>query len=354
VSDSGPIPLPAPSRTFASDNSASVHPDVVAAITDANDGHAIAYGNDERTARVQRGFRALFGADAETFLVWGGTGGNVVALASLWRPGGAVLCTDCAHIHEDETAAPERMIGMKVIPFPNEGGKLTPEHIERQVHHLGDQHRPQACAISLTQATEFGTVYSPAEVRALCETAHRHGMSVHMDGARIANAVAHLGTSPEVLRSMTTDAGVDVITFGGTKNGMMYGEAVVFLTPGLAAHTPYARKQAAQLPSKMRFVSAQFEALLDGDRWIALGRHANAMAARLFDGVSRITGLDCRAPQANSLYPILPRAAAQRLQAWCPFYEWDHAQSQYRWMTAWDTTPDDVDRFVAGVRYVLQ
>jgi len=353
VSDSAAITSPAPSRSFASDNAASVHPAVMAALNTVNDGHALGYGNDAVTRRATKAFAELFDTDAETFFVWGGTGGNVVSLASLWRPGGSVLCTDCAHIHEDETAAPERMTGIKVIPFPNSGGKLLPEHIESQVHHLGDQHRPQACVISLTQATELGTVYTPDEIRILSETAHAHGICVHLDGARIANAVAHLGGSREALRSITTAAGVDVVTFGGTKNGMMYGEAVVFLSRGLSGNTPFVRKQAAQLPSKMRYVAAQFDALLEDDLWLTLARHANDMAQRLFAGVSGLANLHCSAPEANSLFPILPREAAQRLQQWCSFYEWNQHQSQYRWMTAWDTTAEDVDRFAAGVRHAL-
>lgn len=342
--------LPAPRSTFASDNSAGVHPEVLDAVGAANEGHVLAYGNDDHTRRAEQVFRELFGRDVATFLVWGGSGGNVLALSSLWRPGGAVVCTDSAHIHVDETASPERVVGIKLLTVPHTDGKLLPEHLERQAPFLGVQHHPQACAVSITQATEYGTIYTPAEVAAICDTAHRLGMKVHLDGARIANATAALGSSVESLRSFTVDAGVDVVTFGGTKNGMMYGEAVVYLDAELARHAIYARKQVGQLPSKMRFVAAQFTALLESDRWLALAGHANAMASRLHAAVRDLSGLQCAPPQANSLYPVLPSGLAEQLQQWCPFYEWDHLRSQYRWMTAWDTTEEDVDRFAAGVR----
>ena len=345
--------LPAPRRTFASDNSAGVHPEVLAALEEANTGHVLAYGNDEHTRRCEQAFNDLFGRDVGTYLVWGGSGGNVLALTSLWRPGGAVICTESAHIHVDETASPERVVGIKLLTVPHEDGKLLPEHLERQVPFLGVQHHPQACAVSITQASELGTVYSPEEVAAICETAHRLGMKVHLDGARIANATATLGSSLRALRSFTVDAGVDIVTFGGTKNGMMYGEAVVYLDAELERHAIYARKQVGQLPSKMRFVAAQFTASLDSNLWLSLAGHANEMAARLYSAVADLPEVQCAPPQANSLYPVLPRAAAEQLQQWCPFYEWDHARSQYRWMTAWDTTEEDVDRFATGVRVAL-
>ena len=345
--------LPAPRCTFASDNSAGVHPDVLAALADANDGHVLAYGNDVHTQRVERAFGELFGRAVETFLVWGGSGGNVLALSSLWRPGGGVVCTDSAHINVDETASPERVVGIKLLTSPHVDGKLLPEHLESQVPYLGVQHHAQACAVSITQATEYGTVYTADEVAALCTTAHRLGMKVHLDGARIANATSALGGSIEALRSFTVDAGVDVVTFGGTKNGMMYGEAVVYLDPELARYAIYARKQVGQLPSKMRYVAAQFNSLLDSGRWLSLAGHANDMAGRLYAAIADLAAVRCAPPQANSLYPVLPRREAEQLQAWCPFYEWDHARSQYRWMTAWDTTAEDVDRFAAGVRLLL-
>ena len=345
--------LPAPERMFASDNSSGALPEVLEAMSRANGGHVLAYGEDPYTTAAQQAFDDLFGRHVDTFFVWGGSGGNVMALSTMWRPAGAVICTDSAHIHVDETASPERVVGIKLLTCAHEGGKLLPEHIASHANALGVQHHAQPCAVSITQATEYGTVYTVDEVAELCETAHRHGMKVHLDGARIANAVASLGGGVDILRALTVDAGVDVLTFGGTKNGMVYGEAVIYLDAELGRHAIYARKQVGQLPSKMRFVAAQFSAVLADELWLRTASHANEMAHRLYDRVRDLKGLVVGQPQANSLYPMLDRTAAERLRVWCPFYEWDHARSQYRWMTAWDTTTDDVDRFAAGVRDVL-
>lgn len=351
-----PINLPAPTCTFASDNAAAVHPEVLDEISRVNAGHALAYGNDPTTRSVEHRFAELFDIDpsgSSVLLVWGGSGGNVMALANVARPGGAVLCTDIAHLHVDETAAPERVTGLKLLTSPAQHGKLTPPDIERSSRLLGNQHHPQPVAVSLTQATEIGTVYTADEVAALCEVAHRHDMVVHMDGARLANAVATFGGTVSSLREMTTLAGVDIITFGGTKNGMMYGEAVVFMRPDLARYATYARKQTGQLPSKMRYVAAQFEAMLRDGLWLRTASHANDMALRLHDALQDVGSLRLQAPEANSLYPTLDAGAARTLQNWCPFYEWSPDSGIYRWMTAWDTTPEDVDRFAAGVRSVV-
>ena len=283
--------LPRPSRSFASDNSAAVHPAILDAIARANDGHALAYGYDDVTAAADRRFSELFGRDVDTYYVWGGSGANVMALMALARPADAVICTDIAHINVDETSSPERIVGTKLIDVPSTNGKLSPEQIEAQLHMLGVEHHAQPGIVSITQATEIGTLYSAAEVAAIVEIAHRHGMRVHLDGARIANATVALGGTPEALRSFTIDAGVDVVSFGGTKNGMMYGEAVVFLTPELAARAKIIRKLVSQLPSKMRYISAQFDALLTDDLWLRNAAHANAMARRLHDGVHDLPGL---------------------------------------------------------------
>jgi threonine aldolase len=346
----GPINLEPPASTFSSDNSAGAHPAVLEAIARANHGHALAYGNDPFTRHLEERLDELFGRPVSAHLVWNGTGGNVLALAALHRAGGAVVCTDSAHLHVDETAAPERIVGTKLIAVPHSAGKLTPECIDEQAAVLGNRHHAQPCTISITQVTEYGTVYSPAEVAALCEAAHRHGMRVHLDGARIANAVAALGGSLDALRSFTVDAGVDVVTFGGTKNGMLYGEAVVFLDPALAVGASYLHKQVTQLPSKMRFVAAQFNALLDDDLWIRNAQHANSMATLLHQSLADLVALGCVAPAANSLYPVLEPDVAEELQRWSFFYPWNMSTQQYRWMTAWDTTPEDVQRFAAGVR----
>jgi threonine aldolase len=340
-----------PLHGFASDNNAGVHPRVLDAIAAANVGHARAYGDDPWTQGCADQFRELFGAQAETFLVWSGTGGNIMALATLHTPAGAVVCSENAHIEVDETGAAERIIGTKLIDVPTPDGKITPDQLLALAHLQGDVHHVQPAILSITQSTELGTVYSVAEVAALCDTAHSMGMLVHMDGARIANATAALGASRAALRATTVDAGVDVITFGGTKNGLLCGEAVVFLTPGLTRYAGYIRKQVNQLPSKMRFIAAQMSALLDGDLWIHNAAHANAMSRRLYDEVGASLGLHVP-PEVNSLYPVLDPAQAKELAEWSFFYDWDvHAQT-VRWMTAWDTTEADVATFAAAVRAV--
>ena len=343
--------LAPPSHSFASDNSAGVHPRVMEALAAANDGHALAYGNDRHTAEAAERFRELFGPTTETFLVWSGTGANMLALATMLGPAQAVVCTETSHINVDETGAPERVLGAKLIDVPTPDGKLRPEQIEALTHVLGVEHHAQPGVVSITQSTELGTLYSPDEIAAVAEVAHRYGLTVHMDGARIANAAAALGGD---VRSFTVDAGVDVISFGGTKNGMMYGEAVVYLEPRLAAQARYVRKQVTQLASKMRFIAAQLCALLTDDLWLETAAHANAMTARLYDAVAGIPGVAIdRPPVVNSLFPRLPKEAIEPLRAWCPFYDWEVATQQVRWMTSFDTTDEDVERFAAGVRAVL-
>jgi threonine aldolase len=343
-----------PARSFASDNAAGAHPAVLEAVARANHGHALAYGDDEWTRQCEDRFRELFGAQVETLLAFNGTGANVLALATMLRPAESVVCTAGAHIAVDETGAPERILGAKLVDLPAPDGKLVPEQLRELEHLIGVPHHAQPGVLSLTQSTELGTLYTIDEVAALCDEAHRLGMRVHMDGARIANAVAALGGDVATLRRMTLEAGVDVLTFGGTKNGLLGGEAVVYLDPELARRAVFVRKQVTQLPSKMRFVAAQFLALLDGDRWLALAGHANAMARRLFDAAAAVPGVDLTAaPQVNAVFPCLPAAAIEPLRAWCFFWDWDLAQRQVRWMTAWDTEADDVDRFVAGLREIL-
>ncbi len=348
------ISMPAPSRAFASDNAAGVHPVVMEALHEANTGHALAYGSDRWTTEMNERMRELFGNDTQAYLVWGGTGANVMALASMLGPAQAVLCTNWSHINVDETGAPERILGAKLIDLPCPDGKLVPAQIEEQAHALGVMHHAQPGVISLTQSTELGTIYSPDEIAALCDTAHRLGMSVHMDGARLANAVAATGGTRESLRAMTVDAGVDVLSFGATKNGMMYGEAVVYLNDRFSAVAPFVRKQVTQLPSKMRYVSAQFNALLRDDLWLDLARHSNAMALRLYEATrSHSAVVYDAAPTVNSVFPHLPPAAIEELRNWCFFWDWDVSSHQVRWMTAWDTTPEDVDGFAAGVSQLL-
>ena len=347
--------MPEPPRcAFASDNAAGAHPAVIEAITRANTGHALAYGDDDETRACEQRFRELFDRDVTTLLTFNGTGANVAALASLVHPGESIICADWAHINVDETGAPERIVGAKLLDLPTPDGKLVPAQVAGQAHVLGDQHHAQPGVVSITQSTELGTVYSPDEVAAICETAHRFGMRVHMDGARIANAVAAYGGTVEVLRSMTIDAGVDVITFGGTKNGMLGGEALIFLTPSLGERARFIRKSVAQLPSKMRFIAAQFNALLDDNLWLDSATHSNAMASLLYERTITIHGVGhSNRPLVNSVFPSLPRSAIEPLRDWCFFWDWDTSRDQVRWMTAWDTTADDVERFVEGVTQIL-
>jgi threonine aldolase len=345
---------PAPERAFASDNAAGAHAAVVDALVAANTGHALAYGSDKWTEEAEARFRDLFGPTSEAFLVWNGTGANVMALATMVHPADCVVCTEWAHIAVDEAGAPERALGAKLLALPAPTAKLVPEQLEGLAHFQGVQHHAQPGVVSITQSTELGTLYTADEVAAICDTAHRMGMVVHLDGARIANATAALGGTVAALRSFTVDAGVDVLSFGGTKAGLIGGEAVVYLNPSLAQRAKYVRKMVNQLPSKMRFVAAQFNALLDDDLWIRAAHHSNEMAMRLYEATSDIPGVRFdHAPQVNSLFPSLPAEAIEPLRDWCFFWDWDVTRDQVRWMTAWDTTQDDVDRFVAGVRHIL-
>ncbi len=347
------LPTP-PTRSFSSDNAAGAHPAVLEAVGRANVGHAVAYGDDAWTHACEAQFRELFGVHTQTLLTFGGTGANVLSLATMLGPAEAVVCSRWAHIAVDETGAPERILGAKLIELPSDDAKLRPDQLDGLSHLLGFEHHAQPGVVSITQSTELGTVYTADEVGALCERAHHHGMRVHMDGARIANAVAALGGTVAALRAFTVDAGVDVLTFGGTKNGLLGGDAVVYLNPELARSAKFVRKQVTQLASKMRFVAAQFTALLDGDLWIALATHANAMSRQLHTLTSEVPGVHhTQAPQVNSLFPRLPSESIEPLQRWCFFWPWDVATHQVRWMTAWDTTDADVTTFAEGIRQVV-
>lgn len=348
----------APERAFASDNAAGAHPAVIEAVSRANHGHALAYGADRETAECERRFREVFGAPVVTRVCFNGTGANIAALAtsmgSLRGPHHAIVCTNWSHIAADETGAPERVLGTKLIELPSPDAKITPEMLATLAPLQGVQHHVQPGIVSITQPTELGTLYSSAEIAAVCAEAHRMGMLVHLDGARIANATAALGGDVATLRSFTIDAGVDVVSFGGTKNGALGAEAVVFLDPELAVGSEYVRKQVTQLPSKMRYLSAQLNALLRDDLWIELGTHSNAMATLLDDLVRTIDGVELGdPPQVNSIFPRLPREAIDPLRDWCFFWDWDTTAGQVRWMTAWDTSREDVERFAAGVRTLL-
>lgn len=349
---------PPPAGSFASDNAAGAHPAVLAAVAAANEGSALAYGSDDHTRECAERFNDLFGTEVTTRLTFNGTGANIVALAtllgSLPGPYHGIVCTDWAHIAVDETGAPERVLGSKLIDLPAPGAKLVPEQLVEVGHALGVQHHVQPGVVSITQATELGTLYTADEVAALCDQAHALGMLVHLDGARIANATAALGGTRDALRSFTVDAGVDAVSFGGTKNGLLGAEAVVLLSPDAGRGSEYVRKQVTQLPSKMRFLAAQFNAILHDDLWIDLADGANRMATRLYELTSAIPGVELAGPPAvNSLFPRLPPAAIEPLRAWSFFWDWDTTRHEVRWMTAWDTTDADVRTFVEGVESIL-
>jgi threonine aldolase len=344
-------PTPSATRSFASDNNAGVHPEVLDAIAAANAGHVRGYGDDPYTAAAVATMRRHLGDDAEVFFVFNGTGGNVAALQAMMPSYGAVLCSSMAHINVDECAAPERHTGGKLIDIVTSDGKLTPELLAAHVHGLGDQHHVQVSVVSLTQSTELGTVYDPDEIGAIAAFAHDRGLLVHVDGARLANAAASLGCS---LHELTAACGVDALTFGGTKNGLLGAEAVVFFRPELARSFRFIRKQSMQLASKMRFLSVQFDALLCGDLWLRNARHANAMAQRLATGLASIPGITItQAVQANGVFAILPPSAIAPLQATSYFYVWNEATHEARLMCSWDTTIDDVDDFVEAARVTV-
>ncbi|MFB6635260.1 threonine aldolase family protein [Streptomyces sp. NPDC004288] len=335
-------------RGFASDNYAGAHPEVLAALALANEGHQVAYGEDQYTDHLQRIMHSHFGSSAEAFPVFNGTGANVTALQALTDRWGAVICAESAHINVDEGGAPERMGGLKLLTVPTPDGKLTPELIDRQAWGWEDEHRAMPQVVSITQNTELGTVYTVEEIRAIVEHAHAKGMKVHLDGARIANAAASLDVP---MRAFTNAAGVDVISYGGTKNGMLFGEAVVVLNPDAVSHMKHLRKLSMQLASKMRFVSVQLEALLAKDLWLRNARHANAMARRLAAGVREVDGVEILYPvQANAVFARLPHEVSRRLQERFRFYFWDEAAGDVRWMCAFDTTEDDVDAFLQALK----
>lgn len=341
---------------FASDNHAGAHPEVIEALAAANEGHADSYGADEHTARVEELFRDHFGLHARAFCVFNGTAANVLSLDAITGNQDAVVCTETAHMNVDECGAPERIAGVKLLTVPTEHGKLEPADVGRWDAKRGDEHHVRPRVVSITQATELGTVYTPEETQAIAAAAHEREMLVHLDGARIANAAAALDAP---LAALTTDAGVDVVSFGGTKNGLLMGDAVVFLRPDLGADFLYTRKQGLQLASKMRFIAAQFEALLGDDLWLRGAANANAMAARLAEAVRVIDGVEITHPvEANGVFARVPRPVIDRLLAELPgehpFYIWDDATDEVRWMCSWNTTAEDVDAFAASIAASVQ
>lgn len=337
-------------RGFASDNYAGVHPEVLARIASVNDGHQVAYGDDQITSDLQEVIKQHFGKEAVAFPVFNGTGANVVSLQAMCRSWEAVICAASAHINVDEGGAPEKVAGLKLHTIATEDGKLDPSLIETQAFGFGNEHRAQPKVVSITQTTELGTVYTPEEIRAIADQAHGNGMLLHLDGARISNAAAALGLP---MRAFTTDVGVDVVSLGATKAGAMVAEAVVILNPELVDSIKFVRKSAMQLGSKMRFLSAQLLALFEGDLWLRNANNSNQMAQRLYDGVKDLPGIKISKPQANALFPILDPKVTEELQKTFRFYVWDHLTGQVRWMCSWDTTADDVDNFIAAIKKAI-
>lgn len=345
--------MPTLSRSFASDNYSGVHPQIMDLLKQVNVSHAPAYGSDPWTARLDELVKEVFGADALAFPVFNGTGANVTALQSVLPRWGAVVCAASAHIFCDEGGAPEKVGGLKLLPIPTEDGKLTPELVAREAWGFGDEHRAQPLAISISQTTEFGTFYTPAEVGALADFAHERGMALHMDGARLSNAGAYL-----LSQEPTTDrhtalaqitAGVDVLSLGGTKNGLMGAEAVVVLNPRVATGLKYLRKTNMQLGSKMRFISAQLLGLYEDDLWLTSATHANTMAADLRAGLEGAVALPY-ATQSNVVFARLDEEQKARARARFHFYDWPGSPDLVRLMCSWDTTGGDVEELVALIR----
>ncbi len=338
-------------RGFASDNNAGVHPEIMKAIESVNTGHVIGYGDDVYTDRAIRIMKGIFGEGVDAYFVFIGTAANVLGLTAVTRSYNSVICAECSHIHQDECGAPENYCGCKLLSVPTSDGKLTLEGIDYHLHGFGFEHHAQPKVVSITQATEMGTIYTVEEISEIADFTHHHQMILHMDGARIANAAATLGSG---FREMTADVGVDVLSFGGTKNGMMYGEAVIFFNQALSEDFKYIRKQGMQLASKMRFIAAQFEAYLSNDLWKESAGHANKMARILAEKVAEFPEITItQKVEANGVFARIPKEVILTLQKEYFFYVWDEKTSEVRWMTSFDTTEEDIDGFVDVLRKVL-
>jgi len=340
------------SRGFASDNNASVHPEIMNAIANCNVGHTVGYGDDPYTEKAIERIKEEFGSETECYFMLTGTGANVVGLKSVTQTYNSIICAETAHIEEDECGAPELFTGCKLIPIEQTNGKITVESIKPHLKGFDFEHHSQPKVVSITQATELGAVYHPNEVREIADFVHSYGLILHMDGARIANAAASLNMS---FKEITKDCGVDVLSFGGTKNGAMYGEAVLFFTPGLTDAFKYYRKQSMQLASKMRFISVQFEALLTNELWKRNAIHANAMAKLLSEKVKNLPNVKLLGEvESNGVFACIPKEIIEPLQEAYFFYVWDEMKSEVRWMTSWDTTEEDVNGFVETLSRLLR
>jgi threonine aldolase len=338
-------------RGFASDNNAGVHPEILKEIEYANGGHVLGYGNDIWTEKAKDLFREQLGKETEVFFVFTGTAANTLGLSGVTRPWNSIITAFTAHIEQDECGAPEKFTGCKVLTVDTPDGKIKPEMLSRHMHGFDFEHHSQPRVISITQATEMGTVYSVNEIKILADFAHEKGMLLHMDGARIANAAITLNLP---FSAFTTDAGVDILSFGGTKNGMMYGEAVCFLKKGLSVDFKYIRKQGMQLASKMRYISAQYIAYFRNDQWKSNASHANSMALLLAEKIKGVNRIRITQPVgSNGVFAIIPKETAEKVSKSYFFYPWNELTSEYRLMTSWDTTEEDIDNLVALLKKEL-
>ena len=333
--------------SFGSDNHSGVHPLILDAIQQASNEFVPAYGDDTCTHQAELLFQQEFGSHVRAFFAFNGTGANVLCLKTLTQSHNAILCADTAHIHVDECGAPERFTGCKVIAIPTPLGKLTPDLVKKELKGFGFQHHAQPGAISISQSTEFGTVYTPEEITALANLVHQHNMYLHVDGSRLANASAY---SRVPFKEMITDTGVDALSFGGTKNGMLLGEAVVLLRPALAETFLYTRKQAMQLYSKSRFIAAQYIAYFKNGLWKTLATHANRMAAYMASCIEEFAQVQITHPvESNAIFAIIPRKVCNKLLEKHLFYIWDENLCQVRWMCSFSTTKEDIDTFVTDL-----
>ncbi len=337
-------------RGFASDNNSGIHPAILEAIQNVNVGHVAGYGDDIYTQNAINEFKKIFGNEIEVFFVFNGTGANILSITSSTNSFNSVICAATAHIFVDECGAPEKASGCKLIPITTKDGKLTPELIKPQLLGFGFEHHSQPKLISISQVTELGTVYEVDEIKAICKLAHQHGMLVHMDGARIANAAVSLNLP---FNAFTNDAGIDVLSFGGTKNGMMFGEAVIFFNKELAENAKYIRKQSTQLYSKMRFIAAQFSAYFANDLWKINAAHANKMASVLAGKLVEIGIPITQKVSANGIFALLDDEIRDKLQKEYFFYPWDESNHEVRWMTSFDTAPEDIDSFCKALEKLL-
>lgn len=335
-------------RSFASDNNSGVHPLVMDAIFQANQDHALGYGDDQWTREAVAKIKEVFAPDCEPLFVFNGTGSNVVALQLLTRPHHSIFCAETAHIYVDECGSPVKNTGCQIRPIATPDGKLTPELILPYLHGFGDQHHSQPGVIYLSQCTELGTVYTVDELKALTKLAHEHGMRVHMDGARIANACAVLGLS---LKELTVDCGIDVLSFGGTKNGLMIGECVVVFNSLFEGEASFIRKQTAQLSSKMRYLSCQFTAYLTDNLWLKNAMHANTMAARLYETLVAFPEVRfMQKVESNQLFLTMPRQLIDKMLESYFFYFWDEENDEIRLVTSFDTTEEDIEAFLKKLK----